>query len=182
MPIEVDPIPEGDASWTYSDQTYFELWNGTANTDIESDLDNDGDGNSDVLQDAGERGDLYIDQGLARIGFTVPLTGMDANTTKRLREVSNFAARWKLSDSKRYLEMTGLSITAEAIPKMALADKKFVDDWLRAIAEDPSILVCDGAPDDEPGVLSSDDPTAITGRLTGNTINRWTLDDPKGCF
>jgi hypothetical protein len=145
MPIELDPLT--GASWYYSNESAFDLFNGIPATDVETDLDDNSTRNSDVLAAAGVRGDDYIDSKLSGIGWTVPLTGMDARTTRRVQDMSNHAARWQLAESKNWGLYVGQNISVQDQTKIGLTDKKYVDDWLKSLSEGNETIVADGPPD-----------------------------------
>lgn len=128
----------GGATWTYSNETRFNLWNQKDATAIQDF------GDSAVLQNAGQDGDAYINLGLRAIGFTVPLTGMDSITTTRLENVSNQGARWKLGEAQQWNVAQGQK--PDDLVKATLRDQKAVDDFLAQVSKTPSMLVCDNVP------------------------------------
>jgi hypothetical protein len=145
MPIELDPLT--GASWYYSNESAFDLFNGIPATDVETDLDDNSTRNSDVLAAAGARADTYIDSKLKSFGWAVPLTGMDARTAALLQDLSNHATRWQLAESRNWGLYAGQNISAQDQAKMGYADRKYVDDWLKSIDGEPGILTADGAPE-----------------------------------
>lgn len=137
---QFDLTETDDSGWHYSTASIFkDLFFGEDNTDQATDLDRDDVGNDEVLDDAGTRGDTYIDSRLTGMGWTTPLLGMDERTTRLLRDLSNHAARWQLAESHQFGLFTG-SVTADEETRIALSDKQYVDDWLDRIEENPSII------------------------------------------
>lgn len=142
--------------WHYSDKAAFEIFNGYVSTNIEDDLnsqntstddqDESNDANDDILNDAGTRGDAYIDGRLAALGWTVPLTAMDARTTTTLRDLSNHACRWQLAESSNYALFTSGTTSIEQAAKTGKADKKYVDDFFQQLQDGETTLVATGGP------------------------------------
>lgn len=131
-------VSSGGATWTYSNETRFNLWNQATATTIQDF------GDSTVLQNAGQDSDAYINLGLRAIGFTVPLTGMDSITAKRLENVSNRGTRAQLAGAQQWNVTQGQK--PDDVTKAALRDQKVVDDFLAQVSKTPSMLVCDNVP------------------------------------
>jgi hypothetical protein len=144
----ITSVSSGGAAWTYSSEARFNLWNQQTATDIQDF------GDSAVLQGAGDRGDAYIDSGLAGMGFTVPLANMNTRTETLLEDVSNHAARWQLADAQQWNVTQGGK--PDDATKAVLRDKKYVDDFLAKVAKTPAMIVADGIPSSGPtsGALS----------------------------
>jgi hypothetical protein len=144
--------------WTYSDINKFNLFNGTDNTAQEADPDRDNLVNNEVVFAAGMRGDTYIDSRLAEFGWPVPLTGMDARTTRLLEDLSNHAARWQLAEAHQFGLLSGRNVQPDTEGAIAKADKAYVDEWLDRIFVTPDIIV-------------ATNPPGIGGTSTGGAIS-----------
>jgi hypothetical protein len=141
----IEQVGPGTADWYYSGQAAFDLFQGAPATTAETDVDDDANRNLDVLVAAGVRGDDYIDSKLNGMGWTVPLTGMDSRTTRRLEDMSNHAARWQLAESKNWALFIRANSAADAA-NAGLTDKKYVDEWLDAVRNGDETIVADGGP------------------------------------
>jgi hypothetical protein len=104
------------------------------------------------------RGDTYIDSRLAEFGWPVPLTGMDARTTRLLEDLSNHAARWQLAEAHQFGLLSGRNVQPDTEGAIAKADKAYVDEWLDRIFVTPDIIV-------------ATNPPGIGGTSTGGAIS-----------
>jgi hypothetical protein len=170
--------------WHYSNKSAFEIFNGFISTNIESDLDSQNSGtddanaslttNDDKLDDAGTRGDAYIDSRLAALGWAIPLTGMDARTTTTLRDLSNHACRWQLAESRNYglYVQNGSSIDPA---KVGLSDKKYVDDFFQGMEDEKVVLTASGGP-------TPQTTTSLSGRISASVGHAKVYPGTQGIY
>jgi hypothetical protein len=137
----------GEPAGQYTNKTFFDLFNGGAKaTDVESDGDGDGESDPDILQNAIDAGENFINSRLRGLGFTVPLTGMDAITTRTLRDYANTATRRELAKQLLFAGYAGRTMKDADQRRIADNDTKELEAWFERLYDETEKLTTDGGP------------------------------------
>lgn len=165
--LTADPVtPE----WDLADYQAVKDIIGGANLAIIDDPDDAGTENLDLVQRAGDWSDAYIYSAFNALGYATPFTGLNSTDTLLLRYLSAELTIWKLNQSRALLSNQA---NQSVIDEVVLAWKQDADAMIQTLGyrgfSAAKVTGIDSA------------ATAITGRLSDNTINRNTLDNPRGC-